>query len=81
MVDVQKIVLFRRIKKWSPPFRATIHIQNEKATLTVDSLFGSSAMFALMKPTAFPPPSQGGLGFVEAFKHLSVSKTSNINAE
>jgi hypothetical protein len=75
-------VLFKGIKKWSPPFRATtIHIQNEKADLTVDSLFGSSAMFALMKPTAFLPPSQGGFGFVEAFKHLSVNKTSNINAK
>jgi len=30
-------VLFRRIKKWSPPFGATtIHIQNEKAKPTSD---------------------------------------------
>jgi hypothetical protein len=46
MVKLKNLWYFKRIKKWSPPFRATtIHNQNEKAEFTSDLSFGSPAIF------------------------------------
>jgi len=75
-------VLFKGIKKWSPPFRAaTIHIQNEKAELTSNLSLGSSAIFALMKPIAFHPFLKEGSGFL-GFLHTSPLKEgSNIHTK
>jgi hypothetical protein len=56
-------VLFKGIKKWSPPFRATtIHIQNGKAELTSDLSLGSSAIFSEIH--RFPSPPHGRFGFI-----------------
>jgi hypothetical protein len=58
-------VLFKGIKEESPPFRATtIHIQNEKAELTSDLSFGSSAVFSPKKTRRFPSPPHERVGFI-----------------
>jgi len=57
-------VLFKGIKKGSPPFRATtIHIQNEKAELAADLSFGSSPIF-LLKTRRFPSSPHEGFSFL-----------------